>query len=100
MKTIQVTHTPKKAVASYEVKDYTDLELLNEILGWVLNNLRGTFWWRKTLFRNPLNAPRHVQICQQKHFDPNVGYWVYQFWFSHKSDAAIFVISWDISSRS
>ena len=93
MRKIRTTHAPKGGVATSTVRD-TETTRLTDILAWASVNLRGTLWWSETQFRDP-NHPRSRYTsydCRQKHFDD--GYLVYQFWFSRKADAAMFIIWW------
>ena len=90
MKVIQTTMVPHKAVAASEVRD-TEQSRLDDIILWARENLKGTLWWRKTQFRDPHTGYTIVNI-RKKHFSD--GYWVYTFWFSKKSDAALFFMFW------
>lgn len=90
MKVIQTTKVPHKAVASSDVKD-SELSRLEDIMEWARQNVKGTLWWRQTRFRDPRTGHYTANI-RQKHF--NDGYLVYTFWFSRKSDAALFFMFW------
>ncbi len=94
MKKILVTHIPKGSVATSKVRD-SETTRLADIMTWASENLRGTLWWSETKFRDIKSNGSVYYNCydsRQKHFKDD--YKLYQFWFSRKADAAMFIIFW------
>jgi hypothetical protein len=83
--------TPKKSIAKSELRKIDDEKII-PIMAWMADNLKGNVWWEKTQFRDFTNGRTPTCHNRKRHF--NDGYWVYNFWFSRKADAALFKIWW------
>jgi len=66
-----------------------------DILAWAAKSVRGRMFWSETRFRNP-NHQNHRwgSAPFQRHFKDETPH--YQFWFTKRSDAALFKLMWTL----